>query len=336
MTLSSETRQRLLGFAHAFDDPGVVRLCLLIAGVVVAASIAIAALAAAGRLSVGLRKELIKRTLAWVAMTPLVVIPILIGAAATVPLVAIISLLCYREFARATGLFREKTMSALVVLGIIAVNLAALDHWYGLFVALGPLVFVLFAAVGVFADRPSGYIQRVGLAALAFLFFGVCLGHLSYFANDARYRPMLLLLIVCIALNDVFAFCVGKSIGGPKLAPNTSPNKTISGSVGALVLTTALVVWLGQAVFAHTPMSKWNLLVLLGLILSAAGQLGDLTVSSIKRDVGIKDMGVLIPGHGGVLDRCNSLLLAAPAMFHFVGYVQGIGLDQQTRIFTGP
>lgn len=327
--------QRLFGTAHAFDDPIVVRLTIGVGIILLLGLSIIAALSAAGRVSPDLRRELIKRYLAWVVMTPLVLGPILAGATWTILLITIISLMCYREFARATGLFREKTMSALVTLGIITLNLAALDHWYGLFVALGPLTFVIIAAVGVLADRPKGYIQRVGLAALAFLFFGVCMGHLSYFANDERYRPMLLLLVICVAINDVLAFTVGKTIGGPKLVPQTSPNKTISGAIGALLLTTVIVVWIGSYVFNAQPMGDWRNLVLLGLIISAAGQLGDLTISSIKRDIGIKDMGTLIPGHGGVLDRCNSLLLAAPAMFHLVGYFQGIGIEQPVRILSG-
>jgi phosphatidate cytidylyltransferase len=75
-------------------------------------------------------------------------------------------------------------------------------------------------------------------------------------------------------------------------------------------------------------------LILLGLLVSAGGQLGDLMLSSIKRDLGIKDMGVTIPGHGGLLDRFNSLLLVAPATFHYVGFFLGIGLEQPRRIIT--
>jgi len=71
------------------------------------------------------------------------------------------------------------------------------------------------------------------------------------------------------------------------------------------------------------------------VIISAGGQIGDLTLSSIKRDLGIKDWANTFPGHGGLLDRFNSLLLVAPAVFHYVGYLRGVGLDQPQRIITG-
>jgi phosphatidate cytidylyltransferase len=138
-----------------------------------------------------------------------------------------------------------------------------------------------------------------------------------------------------VELNDVFAYIVGKSLGRRKLCPNTSPNKTIGGALGALVLTTFLAALLAHYIFAGTPLDQWMWLLLLGLIVSLAGQLGDLMLSSIKRDLGIKDMGALIPGHGGLLDRFDSLLLVAPAVFHYVGFFVGFGLDQPKRIITG-
>ena len=85
---------------------------------------------------------------------------------------------------------------------------------------------------------------------------------------------------------------------------------------------------LGHGVFLGTPMDRWWLLLVLGLLVSVAAQAGDLMLSSIKRDLGIKDMGVTLPGHGGVLDRFNSLLLVAPSVFHLVGYYVGFGLDE--------
>jgi phosphatidate cytidylyltransferase len=144
-----------------------------------------------------------------------------------------------------------------------------------------------------------------------------------------------LMLLAAIALNDVAAFTWGKLIGGRKLLPNTSPNKTISGAVGALCTTTALVAFLGHLIFAGTAMDHWALLVFLGVLVSVAGQCGDLMLSSIKRDIGIKDMGAALPGHGGIMDRFNSLLLVAPAVFHLINYVVGIGEGQPTRVITG-
>ena len=166
-------------------------------------------------------------------MVPLIVLPVLLGAAWAILAVAVLSLLCYREFARATGLFREKIMSAVVVLGTLAVTFSVADHWYNLFVALTPITLAILAAVATALDRPSGYIQRVALSIFAFLLFGSCLGHLGYMANDTRFRSLILLVIFSVQLNDVFAYIVGKSLGGPKLAPRTSPNKTIAGSLGA-------------------------------------------------------------------------------------------------------
>ncbi len=86
--------------------------------------------------------------------------------------------------------------------------------------------------------------------------------------------------------------------------------------------------------FRGTALDSPVLLVGLGVIVSVAGQAGDLMLSSIKRDLGIKDMGTVIPGHGGLLDRFNSLLLVAPAVFHYVNYYVGFGLDQPTRLIT--
>lgn len=324
----------MIGLQGSLMDPAVRLLLLVVAGALGAAWLAIAALGAAGRLGPGLKRELIQRTAAWTVMAPLVAGPVLLGKLPTIALVTALSILCYREFARATGLFREKLLSLLVIVGIAAFNFAALDHWFGLWQALAPLSLVALAVAGIVRDQPKGYLQRVGLSVFALLLFGLCLSHLSYLSNEPSYRAPMLLLFIAIAANDVFAFCVGKLVGGPKLAPNTSPGKTISGAVGAVVLTTLLAYVLGDRVFQNDLRPANHLLVMGGLV-AMAGILGDLTVSSVKRDVGVKDMGAIIPGHGGVLDRCNSLLLAAPIVFHYVAYFHGIGLTEPTRVLTG-
>jgi phosphatidate cytidylyltransferase len=323
--LTTETRERLVSYEHAFDHPvtGIVTVALAV--VLLAVPLVILLLARLGRIGPSQRAELTRRYKSWLVLIPLMLVPILLGAAWTIAAVLALSLLCYREYARATGLFREKMISLVVVLGILAVTFAVADHWYGFFEALFPLTVGLIAVTGILPDQPKGYIQRVALGVLGFVLFGSSLGHLGYFANDKNYRPILLLILLAVEANDVFAYVAGKTLGRRKLAPNTSPNKTVGGALGALVLTTLLVVVLGRYVFAETELDSLPHLVTLGAIISVVGQLGDLMLSSIKRDLGLKDMGSTIPGHGGLLDRFDSLILVAPAVFHYLHYFGGVG-----------
>ena len=336
-------RDRLFGVHHAFDHPVTLGVTVTLVVVLVAAPVIFLVLARAGRISPQLRVELFRRYYSWLVLIPLMLVPVLVGAFWTILAVGALSLLCYREYARATGLFREKLLSLVLALGIVALTLAVLDNWYRLFVALTPLTVAVLAVAALAADRPKGYIQRVALAVLGFLLFGTCLGHLGYIANDRNYRPVMILLVLSVEANDVFAYIVGKTLGRRRLAPNTSPNKTVAGALGAIILTTIMVIGVGQFLFpeatreAHgiTRIQEVRYLAVLGVILSVVGQLGDLVLSSIKRDLGVKDMGTWIPGHGGLLDRFDSLLLAAPAAFHYGNYVAGIGLDLPQRVFTG-
>ncbi|MCA8919578.1 MAG: phosphatidate cytidylyltransferase [Planctomycetes bacterium] len=327
---------RLFSWGNAFEHPVTVGIVAAVSGVLVLAPLLILVVNKLARPEAKLKRELWLRYLSWVVLAPAIALPILAGPGWTVVAVTALGLLCYAEFARATGLFREKLLSAIVVLGILAVNFAALDNWYAFFVALFPLCVGAIAVGTIFLDRPKGYIQRVALALLGFTLFGAALAHLSMFAHDANYRPILLLLFFAVELNDIFAFCVGKPLGRHKLAPNTSPGKTVEGSIGALILTTMLTAVLGHFVFKGTALDAWPLLILLGVTISVLGQLGDLTLSSIKRDLGIKDMASTIPGHGGVLDRFNSMLLVAPAVFHLANYVlPAVAHGQPQRVITG-
>ena len=319
----------------AFAHPVTVWIVGATLGLLLLAAAVIGLLSVTGRASPSLRRELWLRLGSWCILLPLMLGPVLLGRVWTIGAVTLLGLACLREYDRATGLFREYLIVGVVVLGILLVNFAALDHWYGFFTALWPLTVGVIAIASLPLDRPAGYVQRTALGIFAFMLFGAGLAHLGYMANDPGYRPIVLLLLTAVALNDVAAFTFGKLIGGRKLLPATSPNKTLSGALGALVTTSVVVALLAGAIFAGTPMGHPALLLLFGAIVSIAGQCGDLMLSSIKRDLGIKDMGVLLPGHGGVLDRFNSLLLVAPAAFHFIGYYVGFGLDQPTRLITG-
>ncbi len=333
--MNPEVRARLFGAEHAFDHPVTVAVTIAVLGLLVIAPIIIWLLVQLGRVNAKLRGELFLRYRSWLVITPLILMPILLGAAWTILGVGVLSLLCYREYARATGLFREKAVSLVVVLCMLVVTFTVLDHWYYFFVATLPFAMGFIAIVAILRDQPHGYIQRVALGVLGFALFGTCLGHLGYFANDLNYRPIFLLILLSVELNDIFAFICGKTFGKRKFAPNTSPNKTVAGAIGAFILTTILVIVIGSYVFEGTILQGWKYLAVLGGLISVLGQFGDLMLSSIKRDLGIKDMGNSIPGHGGLLDRFDSIILVAPVAFHYIGYFIGIGNDQKIHVITG-
>jgi phosphatidate cytidylyltransferase len=331
------TRERLFDPLHAFDHPATIAMAAIIAIGLVAASILVRVLKRQGRLGEETYRELIARTRSWYVLSAAMVAPILLGAAWVCGFFLLLSLFCFREFARATGLNESRTATASVVAAILITYFAVVDHWMGLFTASWAFGIGLIAVVGLFPDHPQDYIRRIAVATVGFALFGISLGHLAYISNDPLFRPILLWLLICIELNDVFAYLTGKKFGRRKLLPNTSPNKTIAGAVGAIILTATLAAILGCWVFQGTTIGRWPHLVMLGLIISVLGQCGDLVISSIKRDLGVKDMSNLIPGHGGLLDRFDSLLIVAPGVFHYLHYFKstGVGWDQPARILTG-
>lgn len=291
-------------------------------------------LAINSRISEKLRVDLWTRWRSWLLLAPLMVGPVVLGRLPAIIGVGILGVFCYREFARATGMFRCRMVSAVVAAGILAITFAAADRWYGFFNALMSIIPSLLVIVALLGDEPKGYIQRVALGVFAFLLFGVCLGHFGYLANDPLGQPLMLAILLGVELNDVFAYCSGKLFGRRKLCPVTSPNKTIGGALGALVLTSVLGAVVFHIIFAGTSLDRWWHLGVMGMLLSLCGQWGDLIMSSIKRDLGIKDMAELIPGHGGLLDRFDSLLLVGPALYHYINYFYGVAATEVPRVFT--
>jgi len=184
--LDVSTQQRLFGLFNPYDQPIVSGIVVAIAGVLLVTPLIVWILDRLGRMTAETRAELYRRTMSWSILGILMIGPILLGAVWVILGVGILSILCYRGYARATGFFREKRVSAVVVLGIALVTFAVFDHWYGLFMALGPLVVAIIAAVAITYDQPRGYIQRVAVGIFGFLLFGVGLGHLGYLANDAN------------------------------------------------------------------------------------------------------------------------------------------------------
>lgn len=127
----------------------------------------------------------------------------------------------------------------------------------------------------------------------------------------------MLYLVFLTQLNDVAQFLWGKALGRHKVIPQVSPNKTVEGLLGGIATTVGLALLLAPWL---TPFTRREALIA-GVILGLGGFLGDVVISALKRDLGIKDSGTLLPGHGGILDRVDSLTYTAPLFFHFVYYL---------------
>lgn len=185
------------------------------------------------------------------------------------------------------------------------------------------LAFVLFGMSGFRAP-----LKRVlpdtaaGLFGLIYIAYPLSL--LPQIWNRDDGKPLMVFLMVCVWAGDIAALYVGRKFGRHKLAPRLSPGKTWEGTLASLLgsmLVAAWVFWLGDALSVrgnmvlHIQEPLWQLL-LLAAVLNAAAQLGDLLESAIKRGAEVKDSGTMLPGHGGILDRIDALLLATPVLWY--------------------
>jgi phosphatidate cytidylyltransferase len=331
----SEPLRQLFVPTGALDD-SFVRWTAGAIGLLIVVALALnALLRRGGVISIERAADAQRRTLAWLVIAPVVAVPILLGRGWTMLAVCLLSLACWREFARATGVFRERLVSVAVVIVVLCVLFANLDHWPRLFFAAGPLGFVLVAMMALAGDRPRGYLQRTALGIFGVAFCAVGFGYLGLLANDPASRSILILMLLVTQLSDVCAYVTGSTLGRRALCPNTSPRKTLEGALGALVGSTAIMLLLGPFVFTEPPLADWRTLAAIGLLLGALSQLGDLMLSAVKRDIGIKDLGTLIPGHGGLLDRFDSLVLATPAYYHLISFFRGVATEVPVGLFSG-
>jgi phosphatidate cytidylyltransferase len=266
----------------------------------------------------------------WLFMAPVVLGCVFAGRVPTIVFFCIVAGLGFKEFARATGLYRDWWMTGAVNLGIIAVGVTCLARqphgeepgtgWYGLFIALPVFVIAVILLIPILRNRVQGQLQGMSLAVVGFIYIGWMFGHLAFLANANDAYGYLLYLLFATEINDVSAFTFGKLFGKHPFRSNISPKKTWEGAIGALFVS-LLLPWVLRFSFPHFGAMQ---LVLTGLIVGVGGQLGDLAISVIKRDIGIKDMGAAIPGHGGILDRIDSLVYVAPLFFHMTGYFYGL------------
>ncbi len=314
-----------MSIAIAVNSPLFLRYLLVVGALLVGAGIVLVSLRLAGRDV----ESPLRSYRGWLIMIPIVLGTLFLGREATVVGVTLLAAIGFKEFARATGLYMDWWMTGTVYLAIFALGAVTLvpdprlasPGWYGLFMASPVFVISLILLVPVVRNRASGELQKVALAILGFVYFGWMFMHLGFLTNSGNAYGYLLFLVFAVEINDVAAYAFGRTFGKRKLRDHISPNKTLAGSLGAIAVS-MILPWLLWFSFPHFSAA---LLVLTGLIVGVGGQLGDLVISFIKRDIGIKDMGATIQGHGGILDRVDSMIFVAPIFFHMQRWFSGSG-----------
>ncbi len=262
----------------------------------------------------------------WLVIAAIGLLVVFAGRIPTIVGVTLLGVYAFKEFARASGLYRDWWMTGVVYAGIITVGIASLvSHprgeepgtgWCAFFVAVPVFAIALILLIPILHNRARGELQRMSLAIVGFVYIGWMFGHLGFLANASNAYGFLCYIIFATAVSDVAAFTFGKIFGRHPLRSEISPNKTWEGAIGALAVS-MILPWLLRFSF---PFFGVRQLILTGLIVGIGGQLGDLSISVIKRDIGTKDMAATIPGHGGILDRIDSLIYAAPLFMHMAGY----------------
>jgi phosphatidate cytidylyltransferase len=257
-------------------------------------------------------------------LSALVLLPIVVGAvwflpsAATLALALIAAALAFVEYstiAAALGASIPRVVSGTaVVAACAAVGGGYVPAEIVLMTAL-----ISIGALAVGSGRPGPAILRdAGASLFPVLYIGLPLGALAAVRVSAG-REAVLLLMLCIIVSDSAQYYTGRALGRRPLAPSISPKKTVEGALGGLLFGTVFMAAGGRIVF---PVAELPILILVGASIAALGIVGDLFESLLKRSAGVKDSSGLIPGHGGVLDRIDSWLFAAPMYYVFVRYLQ--------------
>ena len=270
-------------------------------------------------------RELRERTSSWWWMATLLFAAVYVGDLPSLAFFAFLSFWALKEYV--TLLDTRAADHGALVLAFLSIPVQYFWIWrndYGLFTIFIPVyVFLMLPVRLVLARETAGFVASASQIQWGLMAFVFGLSHLRYVAAfpaaaagpPADGRSLLLFLVFVTEISDVLQFVWGKTLGRHKVIPAVSPNKTWEGLVGGVLCATALSPLLRFL----TPFSLPETLGV-SLLVCTAGFLGGAVMSAVKRDFGVKDFGGLIPGHGGMLDRLDSLCYAAPVFFHYVRF----------------
>lgn len=268
------------------------------------------------------------RIRAWWGMCAIFALALLTRGIGSVLLFSLISFFALREFITLTPTRHADHRTLLWIFFLVTPIQYWLvwRDWYGLFAIFIPVfVFLLAPARTALAGDTERFLERTATIQWALMICVYCVSYAPALLTlelpdyeDGGVKLLLFLVIVAQS-SDVLQYTFGKLFGRRRIAPRVSPNKTWEGFLGGIMSATLV----GTALWWITPFAPWQAAVM-SLVITLMGFAGGLTMSAIKRDRGVKDFGSLIAGHGGVLDRIDSLCFAAPVFFHLTRYFFGV------------
>lgn len=308
---------------HELQALGVGILTVLIVATVVGEILARRAGSDAARATIS---NLNDRVRAWWVMVAVLALALLTGRTGAALLFMGVSFLALREFVTLAPTRHGDHRALLWIFFVVTPVQYWLvwRDWYGLFAIFIPVfVFLLVPARVALAGDTEDFLARTAVIQWGLMICVYCVSYapalLMLNANgEGGGAKLLLFLLIVVQGSDVLQYIWGKLVGRHKIAPLVSPNKTWEGFLGGVASATLL----GTALWWLTPFQPWQA-ALMALVIALMGFSGGLTMSAIKRDRGVKDFGTLIAGHGGILDRIDSLCFAAPVFFHLVRYFFG-------------
>ena len=269
-------------------------------------------------------ENLNSRIRAWWVMVACIGLAFAFGKTGVIVLFALASFAALREFITLTPTRRGDHLviaaSFFVVLPLQYYLIGI--EWYGLYAIFIPVyVFLLLPIIAVTRGDTTGFIERVAEVQWGLMITVFCVSHVPALLTlpipgfAGRNLLLIAFLVLVVQSSDVLQYVCGKLFGRTRIAPRVSPSKTLGGFAGGVAAATLL----GAALWWITPFRPWQA-GLMALLINLMGFCGGLVMSAIKRDRGVKDWGRMIEGHGGMLDRLDSVIFAAPVFFHATRY----------------
>lgn len=290
-------------------------------GILVVATVVTAVLRT--RLREEVHRELKQRIMSWWVMVAIFAVALSLNRVVTVVFFAIVSFLALKEYLSLIPTRRvDRTVIFWAYLSIPVQYYLVGSGKYGIFIVFIPVyMFLLIPFRMVLAGQTTNFLRSVGTLHWGMMAMVFSVSHVAYLlVLDEKLNPeagsagLVLYLVFLTQFNDVAQYLWGKTLGRHKVVPTVSPGKTVEGLAGGVVTTVALAWLLGDWL---TPLTSVQALIA-GLIIGLGGFAGDVTISALKRDLDVKDSGSMLPGHGGVLDRVDSLMYTAPLFFHYI------------------